>query len=114
MLNKFEINSHKNVKPDGSVVSQWLSRLERKLISLTEHLSSLPVFNVVRVVRSLVFLCGVLYHGLSLYFFIRPLYCLSFFDLQLLITTLVSFNFSFRTCSECMLFSPSFYPRGSS
>ena len=53
----------------------------------------LPVFTGVRVARSLVFcvmFCGSLFVVLS--FFLWPLCCLSF-DLQLLITPLVSSNF---------------------
>ena len=48
---------------------------------------TLPVFLLVRVTRSLVFcvvLCRSLFVILAFFFF--PLYCLSFFDLRLLIT----------------------------
>jgi hypothetical protein len=61
------------------------------LPTLPEYLSSPTVFNGVHVARSLVFcvvFCKMLFVLLS--FFFWPLYCLSFFDLRLLITSLVS------------------------
>jgi hypothetical protein len=61
--------------------------LEHELPTLPEHLSSPTYFSRVRVARSLAVICKSLFVLLS--FFFRPLYCLSF-DLQLLITPLVS------------------------
>ena len=54
------------------------------------------VFSWVRVVQSLDF-CVVFCRSLFvlLYFFFSPLCCLSFFDIRILITPLVSSNFSF-------------------
>jgi hypothetical protein len=60
------------------------NRLHKKTdYSLSEHLSSPPVFSRVRVTRSLV-LC-VCFVDRSLSFFFWPLCCLSFFDLRILI-----------------------------
>ena len=61
-----------------------------------KHQSSLQLFCGVHVARSLVF-CIMFYSSLFvlLSFFFWPLYCLSFFDLHVLITPLVSSNFSF-------------------
>jgi len=61
--------------------------------TLLEHLSSLPVFRGVHVARFLVLCVVFLYYCLSFPFF--PLYCLSFFDLRLLTTSLVSSNHSY-------------------
>ena len=60
---------------------------------VSEHLSSLPVFSGDCVARSLfcVLSCRLLF--VPLYFFFLPLSCLSF-ALLILITTLVSSNFS--------------------
>jgi len=64
------------------------------MLTVPEHLSSLPVFSGVRVTRSLVLcvmFCRSLFVLLSLFF--RPLCCLSF-DLLILINPLVSSNSS--------------------
>jgi len=68
----------------------------KELLTLTEHLCSSPDFSGVRVTRSLVF-CVVFYRSLFvlLSFFFWPLCCLSFFDLRILITPLVSSNSSY-------------------
>jgi hypothetical protein len=56
-------------------------------------MSSPPVFRGVRVIRSLVFwIVSCRYVFVLLSFFIWPLCCLSFFDLQILITLLVFSN----------------------
>jgi hypothetical protein len=55
-----------------------------------------PVFSGVRVARSLLFcimFCRSLF--IRLYFFFWPFCCLSFFDLRLLVTSLISLNFSY-------------------
>ena len=59
----------------------------QELHTLLEHMSSIPVVNGVRVVRSLDF-CVMFYRSLFvlLSFFFWSLYCLSF-HLQILITT---------------------------
>jgi hypothetical protein len=74
-----------------------VSHVEQELLTLPEHLSSPSVFSVVRAAQSLVFcvmFCRSSFAFLS--FFIWPLCCLSFFDLRLLITPLVSSNSSYR------------------
>ena len=69
--------------------------VERELLNLPEHMSSHPVFRGVRITRSLV-LCVVFCRSLfvRLSFFFSPLCGLSLFDLQILITHLVSANSS--------------------
>jgi hypothetical protein len=59
---------------------------EQELPTLPGHLNSPPVFSGVRVTRSLV-LCVCFVDG-CLSFFFWPLYCLSFFDLRNMITSL--------------------------
>jgi hypothetical protein len=67
--------------------------VEHKLLTLLEHLSSLPGFSGVRGTRSLVlYVCFV---DRCLYFFFWPLCCLFFFDIRILITTLLSSNSSY-------------------
>ena len=70
----------------------WLSRVirrvllvEQELLPLPEHQSSPPVFSWVRVTQSLVVCVCFVYRCLSFW----PLCCL-FFDIWILITTLVS------------------------
>jgi len=65
--------------------------VEQELLTLVEHLSSHPGFCWVRVTRSLV-LCVMFCRSLfvPLPFFFRPFCCL-FFDLRILITSLVSY-----------------------
>ena len=67
-----------------------------QLITLPGHLSSPSVFSGVRVTRSLV-LCIVFCKSLFVLFssFFWPLCFQSFFNLQLLITILISSNFSY-------------------
>ena len=65
--------------------------MEQELLTLSEPMSSPPVFSGICVARSLVFcvmFCGSLFVLLS--FFFWTLCCLSFFDLRILITPLVS------------------------
>jgi hypothetical protein len=66
------------------------SLVEQELLTLPEHLSSPPVFSGVCVTRSLV-LC-VYFVDRCLSFFFWSLCCLFFFDIQILITPLVSSN----------------------
>jgi hypothetical protein len=70
--------------------------VEQELLTLPEHLSSPMDFSGVRVTRSLVFLCVMFCRSLFVLssFFFWPLHCLSFFDLRILITILVSYNSS--------------------
>jgi len=65
-----------------SRVTQWVPLVVQELFTIPEHLSSYLAFSSVHVAQSLV-LCVV---------FCRSLYCLSVFDLRLLITHLVSSN----------------------
>jgi len=70
----------------------------------TAYISGTPefslVFSGVRVTRSLI-LCVMFCRSLFalLYFFFWPLCCLFFFDLQILITHLLSSIFSSKTCN---------------
>ena len=76
-------------------VTRQVSLVEQELSTLLEHLSSLPVFREVNVARSLVFcvmFCRSLFVLVSFIFW--PLCCLSFFDLQILITPLASLSSS--------------------
>ena len=64
------------------------------VLTLSEHMTSYPVVTGVRVARTIVFcvmFCRSLFVLLSVFFW--PLYCLSFLDIRLQITTLVSSNF---------------------
>ena len=67
--------------------------LDQELINLPEHLCSAQVFSGVRVTRSLVlYVCFVDLCLSFCPFFFWPLCCLSYFDIRLLITPLVSSN----------------------
>ena len=64
-----------------------MSLVKQELLSLPEHLSSIPVFSDARVTQTFVFwivFCRLLFVLLSIFFW--SLCCLSFFDLQILIT----------------------------
>ena len=71
--------------------------VEQEVLTFTEHLSSPLLCNEVCVAQSLVF-CGVFCRSLLFLSFYNicslPSYCLSLFDLWLLVTTLLSSNFS--------------------
>ena len=69
------------------------TKVEQELLTLPEHLS----FRGVRVTRSLVF-CVMFWRSLFvlLSFYFWPLCCLSFFDLRILSTPLVSLNSSYN------------------
>ena len=67
--------------------------MEQELLTHPEHLSSPPVFSEIRVVQSLDF-CVVFCRSLFVSF-VWPLYFMSFFNLQLLVTPLVSSNFCY-------------------
>ena len=71
--------------------------VEQELLTLLEHPGSPPVFGGIHVTRSVVLcvlLCSSLFVLLS--FFFWPLCCLSFFDLRILITPLISSNSSWK------------------
>ena len=87
--------------PHSWLITGFVTRLTRRvplvdqeLPILPEHTSAPPVFSGVRVTRSLVLcvFCRSLFVLLS--FFFWPLCCLFFFDIRILITTLVSSNSS--------------------
>ena len=63
--------------------------LEQELLTLPEHPSTFPVLSGVHITRSLV--SCVCFVDRCLYFFFRPLCCLSF-DVLVLVTPLVSSN----------------------
>jgi hypothetical protein len=71
--------------------SRRVSLVEQELLTLPEYPSSPSVFSGVRVTRSLV-LCVMFCR--SFVFFFWPLCCLFFFDIPILITSLVSSNSS--------------------
>ena len=73
--------------------------VEQELLTLLEHLSSPSDFSGVLVTRScfMCMFCRSLF--ILLFFFFWPLCCLFFFDIQILITPLVSSNSSYKnTC----------------
>ena len=77
-------------------LTRRVSLVEQELLTLPQHLSSPPNFGRVRVTRSLVlyvWFCRSLF--VLLYFFFWPLFCLLYFDLRILITPLVSPNYSY-------------------
>jgi hypothetical protein len=76
-----------------SSITRRVSLVEQELLTLPEHLRSPPVFSGVRVTWSLVLyvFCRSVFHLLFLC-------CLSFFDLRILISSLVSFSFSSLIC----------------
>ena len=69
-------------------VTRWVPLVEQELLTLPEHLRSTLVFSYIRVARSLV-LC-VMFCRCCLSFFFWPLCYLSFIDLRILVTPLVS------------------------
>jgi hypothetical protein len=80
--------------------------VEQELPTLPEHMSLPPVFSAVRVARSFVFcvvFCRLWF--VLLFFFYWPLCCLPFFDLRLLITPLVSLNYSYILFSIRLTFT---------
>ena len=74
-------------------VTRRVSHRKQELLILPEHLSSSPMFSGVRVARSLVF-CALFCRSLFVLFFFRSLCSLSFFDLRLLISYLITSTFS--------------------
>ena len=81
-------------------LAQWMPLAEQELLTLSELLSSPPVFSGVRVTRSIV-LC-VCFVDRCLSFFFWPLCCLSF-DIQILITPLVSLQ-TYKFCFYSVYF----------
>ena len=70
--------------------------VEQELLTLPEHLSSSPVFSGVRVTQSLVLCVCIVDRCLSICTFLAVVLCVFFFDIQILITLLVSSNSSFK------------------
>jgi hypothetical protein len=70
------------------IIASLVPLVEQELLTIPEHLRSPPVFTEVLVTRSLV-LC-VYFVDRCLYFFFWPLCCLFFFEIRILITSLVS------------------------
>ena len=67
--------------------------VEQELFTLPEHLSSTPVFNGIRVTRSLVLYVYFVDHVLSICtFFFWPLCCLFFFEIRILLLWYLSIN----------------------
>jgi hypothetical protein len=77
--------------------------VEQEQPTLPEHLSSLPVFNEDHVILSFAYCvvsCRSWFVLLSMFFW--PLCCLSYFDLRIIITHLVSSIFSYNVCYHKM------------
>ena len=74
----------------SNTISIVTRRVSQEIVTLPEHPSS-PLVFMVRVARSLA-VCVIFYRSLFV-LFLLPLCCLSFFDLRLLITPLVSLSF---------------------
>jgi hypothetical protein len=90
--------------PHSWLITGFVTRLtwrhpEQELLTLSEHQGSPPVFSGVRVNQSLVLCACFVYCFVLLYYFFWPLCCLFFFDIQILITNLVSLNSSSRCCA---------------
>jgi hypothetical protein len=80
-------------------LTRWVSLVEQELLTLLEHLRSLPVVSGVRVTPSLVLYVCFVDSCLSFCtFFFWPL-CCQFFDIRILITPLVSSNSSWNWSS---------------
>ena len=83
--------------------------VEQELLTLPEYLSSPPVLTGVRVTRFIVLCVCFVNRCLSFW----PLCCLFFFDLRILITPLVSSNFSYAISNHkheiLLLFSGFWY-----
>ena len=89
--------------PHSWLITGFVTRLtrrvplvEQELLTIPEHLSSPPIFSGIRVTRSLVLYVCFVDRCLSFCtFFFWPLCCLFIFDMQILITHLVSSNSSY-------------------
>ena len=88
----YYVLSWQNTIHKGDIMSKIDKIIKQKLLALPEYLHSPPMFGEVRVTRYLV-LCVILYRSLLSCFFC-PLRCMSFFDLRILLTPLVSSNSS--------------------
>ena len=101
----------------GNHDSILCQHVEQKMLTLSEHLSSPPGCSGVRVLWSLVFWVVFWRSLFVLSFFLWSLYCLSFFDIRLLITLLWHLQtfhtiyaiFYFIEFAYCMHLSPSHF-----
>jgi len=89
--------------PITCVHCELLQVVLHELFTLPQHMSSPPVFSGVRVARSLVF-CVIFCR-----FFVWPLRCLTF-DIRLLVTPLVSSNFTWHQRAMGVTFSKPRHP----
>ena len=92
--------------PHSWLITGFVTRLTRRvslvvqeLLTLPEHLSS-----CYSIFSYLCMFCRSLF--VLLYFFFWPLCCLFFFDIQILITPLVSSNFSYMQKKNPTKYSP--------
>jgi hypothetical protein len=70
-------------------ITRRVPLVEKKLLTIPEHMSSAPVFSVVRFTRSLVLCARFADHCLSFYtFFFWTLCCLFFFDIRIMVASL--------------------------
>ena len=77
-------------------IARWVPLVEQELVTFPEHVGSFPVISGIRVVRSL-FFCVVICRSLFflLCFFLWAL-CFRSLDLRILITPLLSSNYSYN------------------
>ena len=98
------VYNYPSVVNNKNIVTLQVSLVEQELCTLPEHMSSPPVFNGVRVARSLVLCVCFVDHMLLfvlLSFFFRPFFCLFFFELWIMLTLLESLTSSqdnYRLC----------------
>ena len=83
-------------------VTRRVARVEQELFTFPEHMRSSPVFSGVRVIGSFAF-CVNFCRSLFVLFF-WPLYCLSFLDWWLMITSSVSSYVSCFALGKHLLF----------
>ena len=83
--------------------------MEQDLLSILEHLRSSSVFSGVRGTRSVVLCAFCISLFVLLYFFFWPLYSVSFFDIRILITPLVSSNSSCYIYVEVLCYAFDFH-----
>ena len=94
---KFDIIPYYKILFAFYIYLRRVSPVEQELRTLPEHLSSPPVFSWVRVTQSLVLCVCFVDRCLSCCFFLFGHWCcMCFFNLRILITPLVSSNFSFQ------------------
>ena len=89
--------------PRTKLITGFVTRLtrrvplvEQEMLTLQGHLGSPLVYSGVRITRSLDLCVCFVDHCLSFCTFFWPLWCLFFFNIRILITTLVSSSSSFK------------------